>query len=123
MLEASRRWRRDGRSIGLVPTMGALHAGHARLLESARFENEVVVASVFVNPIQFGPHEDFGRYPGDWDHDLMLLGHAEVDAVYRPSGPRAAGQAGVCGARRPGYLSEAWHACRNGRPSWKNEID
>ena len=65
--------------------MGALHAGHARLLESARFENEVVVASVFVNPIQFGPHEDFGRYPGDWDHDLMLLGHAEVDAVYRPS--------------------------------------
>jgi len=85
MLEASRRWRRDGKSIGLVPTMGALHAGHMRLVKAARGENEVVVVSVFVNPLQFGPNEDLDRYPRDWDHDLKLLEGAEVDTVYRPS--------------------------------------
>lgn len=85
MRDASRRWRRDGKSIGLVPTMGALHAGHLRLVEAARAENDVVVASVFVNPLQFGPTEDLERYPRDWDHDLRLLDQAEVDAVYRPS--------------------------------------
>ena len=85
MREASRRWRREGKSIGLVPTMGALHAGHMRLVEAARRENDVVVASVFVNPIQFGPHEDLDRYPRDWDRDFRLLSEAEVDAVYRPS--------------------------------------
>ncbi|HKC20272.1 MAG TPA: pantoate--beta-alanine ligase, partial [Candidatus Dormibacteraeota bacterium] len=85
MREASRRWRREGKSIGLVPTMGALHAGHLRLVETARRENDVVVTSVFVNPIQFGPTEDLGRYPRDWERDLRLLNEAEVDAVYRPS--------------------------------------
>ena len=85
MREASRRWRREGKSIGLVPTMGALHAGHMRLVESARLENDVVVTSVFVNPIQFGPHEDLDRYPRDWDRDLRLLNEAEVEAVYRPA--------------------------------------
>jgi len=85
MREASRRWRREGKSIGLVPTMGALHAGHLSLVDAARRENDVVVASVFVNPIQFGPNEDLARYPRDWDRDLGLLEAAEVDAVYRPS--------------------------------------
>jgi pantoate--beta-alanine ligase len=85
MREASRRWRREGKSIGLVPTMGALHAGHLSLVGAARRENDVVVASVFVNPIQFGPNEDLARYPRDWDRDLALLNEAEVDAVYRPS--------------------------------------
>ena len=85
MLEASRRWRSEGRSIGLVPTMGALHAGHLSLVELARRENGVVVVSVFVNPIQFGPGEDFQRYPRDEAHDGQLLARAEVDAVYRPS--------------------------------------
>ena len=85
MLEASRRWRHDGRSIGLVPTMGALHAGHMRLVESARAENDVVVVSVFVNPIQFGPNEDLARYPRDWGRDLQMLEAAEIDAIYRPS--------------------------------------
>ena len=65
--------------------MGALHAGHLSLVEAARRENDVVVASVFVNPIQFGPKEDLARYPRDWDRDLRLLEDAEVDAVYRPS--------------------------------------
>jgi pantoate--beta-alanine ligase len=85
MLDASRRWRRDGRSIGLVPTMGALHAGHLSLVDMARHENDVVVVSVFVNPTQFGPGEDFERYPRDPDRDATLLAEAEVDAIYQPS--------------------------------------
>src|SRR5256885_14139098 len=86
MLAASRRWRREGKPIGLVPTMGALHAGHMRLVETARAENDVVVVSHFVNPIQFGPNEDLDRYPRDWERDRSLLEQAEVDAVYRPAG-------------------------------------
>lgn len=85
MREASRRWRLLGKSIGLVPTMGALHAGHMSLVDCARRENDVVVVSVFVNPIQFGPNEDLDRYPRDWDRDFKLLTEAEIDAVYRPS--------------------------------------
>ncbi len=85
MRDASRRWRSAGRSIGLVPTMGALHAGHLSLVEMARRENDVVVVSSFVNPIQFGPDEDFTRYPRDPERDGELLAAAEVDAIYRPS--------------------------------------
>jgi pantoate--beta-alanine ligase len=85
MLEASRRWRREGRSIGLVPTMGALHAGHMRLVETARAENDVVVVSHFVNPLQFGPNEDLDRYPRDWERDRKLLEEAKADVVYRPA--------------------------------------
>src|SRR5438445_11045670 len=84
MLEASRRWRSAGRSIGLVPTMGALHAGHLSLVDAARRENEIVVVSIFVNPIQFGPNEDFARYPRDPERDAVLLGEAGVDAIYEP---------------------------------------
>jgi pantoate--beta-alanine ligase len=85
MHEASRRWRVARRSIGLVPTMGALHPGHLSLVERARRENDVVVVSIFVNPIQFGPGEDFERYPRDFEHDAVLLGKAGTDAIYRPS--------------------------------------
>ena len=85
MLEASRQWRAGGRSIGLVPTMGALHAGHLSLVELARRENDVVVVSIFVNPIQFGPGEDLARYPRDPVRDARLLHDAEVDAIYEPS--------------------------------------
>jgi pantoate--beta-alanine ligase len=85
MRNASRRWRLQGRSIGLVPTMGALHAGHMSLVEAARRENDVVVVSVFVNPLQFGAGEDLDRYPRDWDRDGRMLEEAAVDAVYRPA--------------------------------------
>ena len=85
MLDASRRWRREGRSIGLVPTMGALHAGHLSLVELARRENDVTVVSVFVNPLQFGPGEDFARYPRDVARDRVMLESAGVHAVYMPS--------------------------------------
>ena len=85
MLQASRRWRAEGLEIGLVPTMGALHAGHLSLIEQARSENAVVVVSVFVNPIQFGPGEDFERYPRDPARDARLMARAGVDAVYQPA--------------------------------------
>jgi pantoate--beta-alanine ligase len=74
-----------GRSLGLVPTMGALHAGHRSLITRARAENDVVVASIFVNPIQFGPAEDLSRYPRPVEEDLAMLRDLQVDAAYMPS--------------------------------------
>jgi pantoate--beta-alanine ligase len=85
MVEASRQWRREGLAIGLVPTMGALHAGHLSLVESARAENSRVIVSIFVNPIQFGLGEDFQRYPRDPDRDAELLQRTGINAIYRPS--------------------------------------
>jgi pantoate--beta-alanine ligase len=76
--------RRAGRSIGLVPTMGYLHEGHLSLLRAARAECDVVVMSLFVNPAQFGPHEDLDRYPRDERRDLELAAEAGVDLVYAP---------------------------------------
>jgi pantoate--beta-alanine ligase len=78
--------RQDGRSIGLVPTMGYLHEGHLSLLRAAREECEVVVMSLFVNPTQFGPHEDLDRYPRDEVRDLRLAAEAGTDLVYAPDG-------------------------------------
>lgn len=75
----------SGRSIGFVPTMGALHAGHLRLLEVCRAENDVVVLSIYVNPAQFEPNEDFTRYPRDIERDLVLAHAAGVDALFLPS--------------------------------------
>jgi pantoate--beta-alanine ligase len=71
-------------TIGLVPTMGALHAGHRSLIDRARAENTKVVVSIFVNPLQFGPNEDLARYPRPVESDLDMLRSAEVDAVYIP---------------------------------------
>ena len=85
MLVAARGWRAGGLTIGLVPTMGALHAGHLSLVGRARSENDRVVVSIFVNPIQFGAGEDFESYPRDADRDTDLLREAGADAVYRPS--------------------------------------
>jgi pantoate--beta-alanine ligase len=76
--------RRSGRSIGLVPTMGALHAGHRSLIERARADNDVVVVSIFVNPLQFGPTEDFARYPRDLEADLALAADAGAAYVFAP---------------------------------------
>ena len=77
--------RRQGRTIGLVPTMGCLHEGHLSLLRAARAECDLVVMSLFVNPTQFGPGEDLDRYPRDEDRDLELAAEAGVDFVYAPS--------------------------------------
>lgn len=77
-------WRAAGEEIGLVPTMGALHAGHESLVQRARRENRRVVASIFVNPLQFGPTEDLDRYPRPIERDLSVLDRLGVDAVFNP---------------------------------------
>jgi len=77
--------RAAGRRVGFVPTMGSLHEGHARLMRRARAENEVVLVSIFVNPLQFGPSEDFAAYPRDFDRDVALCGGEEVGFVFHPS--------------------------------------
>ena len=82
---AIRNARRQGQTIGCVPTMGALHAGHASLIERARSECSCVVATIFVNPTQFGPSEDFSRYPRTLDADLDICRRAGADIVFTPA--------------------------------------
>jgi pantoate--beta-alanine ligase len=84
MRQISRSARGAGRTIGLVPTMGALHDGHASLMRRAREECGFTVASIFVNPAQFGPGEDLTRYPRDLERDAALLERLEIDALFCP---------------------------------------
>ncbi|HET7455331.1 MAG TPA: pantoate--beta-alanine ligase [Solirubrobacterales bacterium] len=77
--------RREGRTVGLVPTMGYLHQGHLSLIEAARAECDLVVMSLFVNPTQFGAGEDLDRYPRDEERDLRLAGEAGADLVFAPA--------------------------------------
>jgi pantoate--beta-alanine ligase len=115
--EALAAWRDGVRGeVGFVPTMGALHAGHASLARRARAECDAVLVSLFVNPLQFGPKEDFSRYPRTLDADLDLLGRAGVDALYAPASDdlyppgfstavEVAGPSeGFEGAARPGHF-------------------
>jgi pantoate--beta-alanine ligase len=76
--------RRAGKSIGCVPTMGALHEGHLSLIHRSRAENDLVVMTLFVNPIQFDRKDDLARYPRDLDRDARLAGEAGVDIIYSP---------------------------------------
>ncbi|MEN8195735.1 MAG: pantoate--beta-alanine ligase [Pseudomonadota bacterium] len=82
--ERVRAWRAGGKTVGLVPTMGALHDGHMALVRAARAECDHVVASIFINPTQFGPREDFDSYPRQEARDLAMLGEAGVDAAFMP---------------------------------------
>lgn len=105
-----------GRSIGLVPTMGYLHEGHLTLATEARKENDIVMMSIFVNPTQFGPNEDFESYPRDLPRDTKLAQSAGVDYIFAPSVEemyptdggiyiRAGRQSEIlCGASRPGHF-------------------
>jgi len=77
--------RGSGKKIALVPTMGYLHEGHLSLMRLARGKADVVVVSLFVNPLQFGPGEDFKQYPRDWDRDIALIASASADAVFAPA--------------------------------------
>jgi pantoate ligase/cytidylate kinase len=104
--------------IGFVPTMGALHAGHVSLIERARRENKLVVVSVFVNPLQFGPTEDFSRYPRQLERDRRLCEEVGVDVLFAPTPeemgvipptptqvqPPVAMMSRLCGAFRPGHF-------------------
>src|SRR5690349_1607684 len=106
----------DGHSVGFVPTMGALHEGHLSLIHQARDNHEVVVVSVFVNPLQFGEGEDFESYPRDIERDQQLCEEAGVDILFYPSVeemyPREAsveirvvqGVDVLCGKSRPGHF-------------------
>src|SRR5690349_20412271 len=76
--------RRNGQSLGFVPTMGALHAGHIALVRAARSQCDVVAASIFVNPTQFGPNEDFAKYPRTFEQDCAMLTSEGVALVFAP---------------------------------------
>ena len=108
--------RRQGRRVGLVPTMGFLHRGHTSLMDACRERADTTLVSIFVNPTQFGPGEDLDRYPRDLEGDLRKCREAKMDAVFTPqagamypSGHRTFVevtrlQDGLCGARRPGHF-------------------
>ena len=114
---AMRAARAQGKRTALVPTMGALHAGHLSLIAEARRDAEFVAASIFVNPTQFGPGEDFARYPRDEDTDSRLLAGAGCDLLYAPTVDQMYPQGeatrvvvdgiteGLCGAFRPGHFT------------------
>lgn len=82
--EYVRAWRKEGKSIGLVPTMGYLHEGHESLIDRSVKENDKTVVSVFVNPIQFGPKEDLATYPRDLERDAALVTRAGADLIFHP---------------------------------------
>ena len=82
--EQIREWKRAGYSIGLVPTMGFFHEGHASLIKKCREENDKVVVSVFVNPTQFGPNEDLEDYPRDFERDCALCENIGADLIFHP---------------------------------------
>lgn len=110
------RSKRDGKQVGFVPTMGFLHEGHLSLIETAKAENDIVVMSIFVNPAQFGPGEDFESYPRDTENDYHLATGAGVDILFIPSVEEMYPQDGgisilpgplatvLCGASRPHHF-------------------
>lgn len=116
MQAISRSLFKTGREVGFVPTMGYLHEGHLSLVRRARSENDVVVVSIFVNPTQFGPNEDYERYPRDEKRDRKLLEEEGVDYLFIPSVSEMYPEGystfvevlglteGLCGAKRPGHF-------------------
>lgn len=115
--EYAKTQKQAGKIIGLVPTMGALHEGHLTLMRAAREKCDIVIASVFVNPVQFGPNEDYDAYPRRFEEDCKKLETVPVDAVFHPE-PAEMYPDGyatyvnvegeithkLCGAQRPGHF-------------------
>jgi len=107
---------RQGRKVGFVPTMGALHRGHLSLVERCAMETDLIVVSIYVNPAQFGPKEDLGKYPRDLEGDLELLSQHRTDLVFFPNNDQMYPQGYrtwveveglsniLCGASRPGHF-------------------
>lgn len=116
MRRYTKEMRAKGAIVALVPTMGCLHAGHRELISAARRAADVVILSIFVNPMQFGPHEDFQAYPRNLEEDLKIAQSAGVDAVYLPDITQMYPQGfqtfvtveeltkGLCGEVRPGHF-------------------
>lgn len=116
MQEYVKRQRKAGRSVGFVPTMGALHEGHLSLIRRAKKENDMAVVSIFVNPTQFGPKEDFKKYPRPLAKDMRLAKNAGAEVIFNPSAVEMypvgyqtyveVGKIaeGLCGASRPGHF-------------------
>lgn len=114
--EAIATARNEGKTVGLVPTMGYFHEGHLSLMRKAREDNDLVVVSLFVNPIQFGPSEDFATYPRDLERDSRLAESVGVDLIFHPDEKEMYGEGyatyvrverlteGLCGASRPGHF-------------------
>ncbi|MGH4138823.1 pantoate--beta-alanine ligase [Clostridium sp.] len=110
-------WKNEGYSIALVPTMGYLHEGHASLIKRAASENQKIVVSIFVNPIQFGPSEDLASYPRDLDKDAILCKGAGANLIFAPEASEMyytdaqtnvsvnGLTKGLCGAKRPGHFN------------------
>jgi len=108
--------RAEGKTIGFVPTMGALHAGHASLMKAARKQNDLAVVSIFVNPTQFAPHEDLDRYPRTFDADRAIAEETGMDVIYFPTTASMYPEGystfvnvehvseGLCGASRPAFF-------------------
>ncbi|POF34211.1 pantoate--beta-alanine ligase [Roseibium marinum] len=114
MRDTVRAWRREGAAVGLVPTMGYLHDGHLGLVRLARERADRVVASIFVNPTQFGPNEDLATYPRDETRDLALLKAEGVDAVFMPSVEEMYGAGGDTFVEVPGLSAILQGALRPG---------
>ncbi len=116
MRSASRVARDAGKGLGLVPTMGALHEGHLSLVRAAKAQCDAVAASIFVNPLQFGPKEDFAKYPRTFERDCELLEKEGVDFLFAPAAEEMFPQRAItyvtvggvsdklCGRSRPGHF-------------------
>lgn len=117
-----KRYKLEGKSIGLIPTMGFLHEGHASLIRKARAENDIVVVSDFINPIQFGPKEDLKTYPRDLEADSKLCENIGVDFIFAPEAIEMYHDRktfvdiedmsnNLCGAKRPGHFRGVCTVC------------
>ncbi|HOF00516.1 MAG TPA: pantoate--beta-alanine ligase [Spirochaetota bacterium] len=110
------KYKKNNKSIGLVPTMGALHKGHVSLIESSKKSCDITVVSVFVNPIQFGPNEDFHKYPRPIEQDIKICEEVGVDILFNPTVEEIIGDNlktfvdisdlgdNLCGAKRPSHF-------------------